>query len=358
MSVLRSDILEGVSRLALVGVAKNCGKTTTLNYLLSCGVCDDRIVGLVSIGIDGESTDLLIGTKKPPIQVGVGQWVVTARDALAKSSARIEYVASLGFSTPLGEVVVGRVIAPGTIVLAGMRHRQDIEDASALLEANGVDLVIIDGAYGRTVAARAEISDAIIVSTGAVLSDDSEEICERTCALVRRLAIDPVESGWQRDLVETAIDQDRCLLGGPDVSPVELARSSALLGLKDAGARFTDQILGVAVPGLVSDTVIEALLGVPQICVNEHVHKTERVLLVPDGTVLQASAGLSSRLERTWRVCGLAPARVIGVSINPSGIQGHQIDAESLRDLLLDRLAQRWPKISIFNPLHSNATPA
>ena len=78
MDSVQPDMLEGIGRLALVGVAKNCGKTTTLNYLLGSGVCSGRVVGLVSIGIDGESADLLIGTKKPPIHVAAGQWVLPA----------------------------------------------------------------------------------------------------------------------------------------------------------------------------------------------------------------------------------------------------------------------------------------
>jgi hypothetical protein len=353
MNLIQSDMLEGVGRLALVGVAKNCGKTTTLNYLLSCGVCDARTVGLVSIGIDGEAADLLIGTKKPPIHVASGQWVVTARDALAKSSARIEYAASLGFSTPLGEVVVGRVIESGTVVLAGMRHRGDLEDASAVLEAHGVDLVLIDGAYGRTVAARSEISDAILVSTGAVLSADVDVICRRTVQLINRLALEAAEPGWQRDLLDAAIKGDRCLLGGPDIAPVALASSSALLGLKDAAGLFSDEISAVAVPGLVSDSVVEELLGVPRQSLG-----TRRTLLVPDGTVLQASPRLLGRLERSWKIRGLEPARVVAISINPSGVQGHHIDADRLTELLVDALGERWPKLSVFNPLHSDAAPA
>jgi hypothetical protein len=234
-----------------------------------------------------------------------------------------------------------------------MRHAGDLQEATAVLEAHGVDLVVIDGAYGRTVAARSELSDAIIVSTGAVLSDDVEEVCSSTVALVDRLALEVVEPGWQSDLLEAAIAADRCLLGGPSIAPIELASPSALLGLKGAGALFGDQVAGVAVPGLVSDSVIEELFAVPG-----RDSQAGRTLLVPDGTVLQASAGLLRRLERSWRIRAASSARVVAISINPSGVQGNQIDAESLRNLLLEALGERWPKLSVFNPLHSKAAPA
>ncbi len=348
MDLLPTDIFDGVGCVALVGVAKNCGKTTTLNYLLGCGVCDGRTVGLVSVGIDGESSDLLIGTRKPPIHVQRDQWVVTARDALRKSSARIEYVASLGFSTPLGEVVCGRVIEAGSVVLAGMRHGGDLERAAGALEAHGVDLVLVDGAYGRTVAARGGLADAVIVSTGAVLGGDVEAICDATTALIDRLSLAPVEAGWQRALIDQAIAEDRCLLGGPGVEPVALPARSALVGLRQlAGSTspFTDRVLGLAVPGLVSDSVIEHLLGVAG---------SSRVLLVPDGTVLQARAALVRRLARTWQIRAACPAQILAISVNPTGIQGHAVDDVELRAAL----HWRWPSIHLFNPLHSAASPA
>lgn len=345
MSSIPAGMLDGVGRLALVGVAKNCGKTTTLNFLLGSPACAERRVGLVSVGIDGESADLLIGTKKPPIYVERDHWVVTARDALARSSARVEYVESLGFSTPLGEVLVGRVLEPGTIMLAGVRHRGDLHKGIDMLEKHGVDLVIIDGAYGRTVAAKAGLSDALVVSTGAVLSSDVDEICEETAQLVDRLALEPAELTWQRKLLAKAITEKRCLLGGERIEPVELPMKSALLGLRRAGTLWTDMVEAIAIPGLVSDSVIEHLLAAGG---------AGRVLLVPDGTVLQASARLFARLERRWQVRGLNSARILAVSINPSSVQGHRVDA----DALAAKLGERWSQFCIFNPLHSAATPA
>ena len=44
----------GPGRCALVGVAKNCGKTTTLNALARRQRELGRVVGLISIGVDGE----------------------------------------------------------------------------------------------------------------------------------------------------------------------------------------------------------------------------------------------------------------------------------------------------------------
>ena len=37
-------------RIAVVGIAKNSGKTTTLNYLIQMGEAQKRTVGLMSVG--------------------------------------------------------------------------------------------------------------------------------------------------------------------------------------------------------------------------------------------------------------------------------------------------------------------
>src|SRR5699024_10486695 len=117
------------------------------------GALKTRTVGMVSVGIDGETKDVLLGSEKPAIWAGAGDWLVTARDALLKSSAQVEYVENLGFSTPLGEVFCARVVQPGEVVLGGLRHRADLLKSCQILESHGVDLVLIDGAYARTVAA-------------------------------------------------------------------------------------------------------------------------------------------------------------------------------------------------------------
>lgn len=330
-----------IRRLALVGVAKNCGKTTVLNYLLRAGICDGRTVGLMSVGIDGEEADALLGSPKPPILVRAGDWVITARDALAQSSARIEYVAALGFSTPLGEVICGRVIQSGKIILAGMRHRADLLQGCALLEAQGVDLVLVDGAYGRTVAAGGGVSDALIICTGAVVSPDMDIICRRTQALIDHLAPAPIVLSWQQVLLAQAIDADRFLLGGAQVEPTHPPARSALLGLGQAAPLWHADIDAIAIPGLVSDRVVEHLLAVPA-----HQRLHPRALLVPDGTVLQAHPDLLERLGRTWEIRALSSPRLLAVALNPHGQPARPLAPSALTDAC----RERWPNTIVFNP--------
>ncbi|MFW5967791.1 MAG: hypothetical protein ACOCV2_09750 [Persicimonas sp.] len=338
MTDVTHDIVEGLGRLAIVGVAKNCGKTTTLNHLLNA-TAEDRNIGLVSVGLDGESADLLIGTDKPRIVARRGTHLVTTDGALGESTARVEYVEALGIATPLGEVVVARVLDPGSILLAGLRHRADLQRAGRALEAHGCELVFIDGAYGRTVAARPDVAEAAVVSTGAVLSSDIDQIVARTTAFIERLALEPTDVAWQTELIERAVGHKRCLLGGPAVAPRPLCARSALIGLAEADGVWSDEsVRAVAIPGLVSDGVVEHLLAAPP-----HVS----TLLVPDGTVLKARADLLLRLRDHFEVRALSSIEIRAISVNPTGPRGRRVD----RDALIERLANRWPSTPVVDPL-------
>lgn len=323
-------------RIAVVGVAKNCGKTTTLNRLLELAVRSGRELGLMSIGIDGESEDVLLGTPKPPIHVEPGQWVITAEDAAHASSAVLEYYETMGFETPLGAVVMTRVREAGEVILAGLRHRGDVRAGIEALERHGVNLVMVDGAYGRIASAHAGVTDGVVLSTGAVVSEHVEGVVEKTAELMDRLTLEAIEEPWHLTLLERATRENQCFLGGPSIAPLALPSRSALVGLPQARGLWAPEVEAVAVPGLVSDRVVEELIraGGP------------RTLLVPDGTALQADGKLLERLRRTWQVRVGSPARVLGIAVNPTSVQGWTLSEEALTAAL----RARWPKITIFNP--------
>ena len=68
--------LHSVKTMSIVGMCKNAGKTTMLNWLLEQGKLQG-VLGLTSIGRDGESTDIVTGTENfrpggPPDRHGQG----------------------------------------------------------------------------------------------------------------------------------------------------------------------------------------------------------------------------------------------------------------------------------------------
>ena len=55
------DLLKDYKRVSIIGMEKNVGKTTVLNQLIE-DIGMKKIVGLTSIGRDGEDTDVVTNT--------------------------------------------------------------------------------------------------------------------------------------------------------------------------------------------------------------------------------------------------------------------------------------------------------
>ena len=78
-----------ISRLSLVGLAKNVGKTTTTNHLLAT-LLDKQLyradeLALTSLGLDGEASDALTGLPKPRYVPEAGILVATTADLLLQA---------------------------------------------------------------------------------------------------------------------------------------------------------------------------------------------------------------------------------------------------------------------------------
>jgi hypothetical protein len=202
----------------------------------------------------------------------------------------------------------------------------------------GADRVIIDGAYGRVMSAQPGLADAVVVATGAVVSPRPDVVAQRTASLVERLSLPRVEEPWERSLLDAALDADRVLLGGPQIEPIELPAKSALLGLARGRDRWTADVRGVAVPGLVSDRVVQELV---------RRRRKSGVLLIRDGTVLQADEKVLRKFHRAWSIRVRDRCDVVAISFNPRGIGGARIHPGQLAQAI----ARRCPKMPVFNPL-------
>ncbi len=56
------DLSSKYKTISIVGMAKNAGKTTALNYLIEEAMDEGVLLGVTSTGRDGETQDLVTGT--------------------------------------------------------------------------------------------------------------------------------------------------------------------------------------------------------------------------------------------------------------------------------------------------------
>ena len=197
--------LHSVKTMSIVGMCKNAGKTTVLNWLLR-NSRHDRVLGLTSIGRDGESTDVVTGTEKPSIFVPAGTMIATAKDMLRLGDVTQEVLMTTGIPTPIGEVVIVRARSAGYVQLAGPSITTQLKTVSRHFFDLGADQSIIDGALGRKSLGARAVAEGVILCTGASYHMSMEKVVADTVNIYRIMNIP--KASTLPEAVEDALSND------------------------------------------------------------------------------------------------------------------------------------------------------
>ena len=176
--------LNETKTMSIVGMCKNAGKTTMLNWLLTGGHLRGTL-GLTSIGRDGESTDVVTGTEKPGIFVREGTLIATAKDMLRLGDVTKEILMTTGIPTPLGEVVILRARSAGYVQLAGPSITTQLKAVSQYFFDLGADRSVIDGALGRKSLGARAVAEGVILCTGASYHMSMDKVIADTAHIYR-----------------------------------------------------------------------------------------------------------------------------------------------------------------------------
>lgn len=166
------------SIIAVIGLCKNAGKTTTMCRLIR--ELEGTPIALTSVGRDGETTDLVTGTEKPEIWVSKGTLFGTARGLLNLCDVTVEVTGVTDCATPLGVVGVFRALSDGYIQLAGPSAVAHLAPLCRQFFDQGARRVIIDGAAGRKSLAGAGKESCAILCVGASLDPVMEKAVAET----------------------------------------------------------------------------------------------------------------------------------------------------------------------------------
>ena len=172
------DVLKYKS-ISFVGMEKNAGKTQTLNYVLSRLRTFSKTIALTSIGVDGETTDIVTLTSKPEIEIYPNTTFITSQALYPQREivSAIEEVSTQ--TTALGRLIKAKAITQGKILLGGPSDTKNLKKLLEKLEKN-TDLILIDGALSRKTFGSPSITQAMILSTGASLSASLNVVVKKT----------------------------------------------------------------------------------------------------------------------------------------------------------------------------------
>jgi hypothetical protein len=345
-----SELTASTGRLALVGLAKNTGKTEALAALLRELEAQGRRVGVTSVGRDGEERDVIDSRiEKPRVLLPAGSFVATTDGLLRASTIPHELLEDTGVRTPLGRVMLARLEGAGAIEVAGPSAAENVRAVSDAMLAHGAEQVLIDGAIDRRAASSPDVADGLIVSTGAVLDHDIDEVVQQTrdaVELVRLASVDKDAAAGPR-LRELA-RAGESLLVGEDLEPIALPPRFLLTADPERVAQLLDGNPGgrwLIVAGALPERFLRGLLH------PVHKRRRELVLVVADPTKVFLWKRGPEWFERQGVVLRtFSRIALEAITVNPVAPQSHRFDSAELRG----RLAEAIPDVPIFDVLSSD----
>ena len=313
--------------VAIAGLAKNAGKTVTLNYLIREAHKRAFQIGVTSVGIDGESIDRVTLTAKPEIWLYEGMLFATSEAHYRNRLIQSEVTGIASRQTSLGKVVTARALSGGKVLLSGPADTFSLRQLIKDMLEEGIRTVIVDGALSRVSLASPAVTDAMILATGAALSPDINKIVSKTkfvCSLMELPEVDPCLKERLEPIATGVWSID------PDGNPVSLGIRTSLdlkaikEGISKYGSRFY-------IPGVVTDKLLQFLSS------QKEIKETE--LIVRDFTKLFIEpATLRVFLNKGGRLRVIKQTHLVAVTANPWSPAGYSVDKERLVESLRQEL--------------------
>ncbi len=325
-----------IKRLSVIGLAKNTGKTVTFNTL----VAECRTVGLkpalISFGRDGESVDAITLLEKPRIHVPPNTLFVTAERFINPAVIDIKSETGTGLFTVFGETKVYTSGSNGGMAeLIGVNTVAGLLKIIPLLERQS-DLVLIDGALDRRSSAVPLISDACILSTGAVLGMTEDDVVRHTEEAVSKLKVPELDDP---DLVEIArslfvSQKSGCITD--DGSVLQAGNADEAI----SGLGKENSVRAVVLSGALTDKRAEQILNSDR--------GRDLSVIIKDSTRLFLNSRLQGKMEKkgiSLRV--LDSVNTLAITVNPTRPFFSDMDSK----VLVSSLRKKFPEYLCYNIL-------
>ncbi len=312
--------IEQFRSVSIVGIAKNTGKTTCLNYVIRRLREEQKSIAITSIGLDGEERDVLYHTPKPRIVLHEGMVFVTTENDFVNAEFPASTLAVSERSTLLGRLVTARALGSGKIVISGPSDSTWLHEVITGMDKYGVALTLVDGAFSRMSLASPAVTDAMILCTGAACSGQLAELIRRTKFRCRLIDLPQVENSFFSTLfpLETNVWQmneqtgETCKIAG------------SVFTFTGEAEKLVAEKAVIYVSGAVTEQFLKTLC-------NKKYNGIK--LIVRDFSKLFVQQGTFDRfVRRGGQVEVLQKAKLLGVCTNPTSPDGARFDAVLLRN--------------------------
>lgn len=329
------DLSKKYKSVSIVGMAKNAGKTTALNYLIEEAIDEGVVLGVTSTGRDGESQDLVTGTEKPRVYLDEDMLVAVPSLLFDMADAGLEVLKKTKYSTAIGELLICRVREAGYVQVAGPVINAEQKLLCDDMLNLGCDLILIDGAIDRKTIASPDTSDAIILSTGAVLSRKLKNVVDETAHVVNLYRSPELAPGPVRDAIEKNSFEEKIMLVTESGEVRKLDLLTGLGAASEINGSIDEDTAYIYIPGAFTTSVISdiSLRNLKQV-----------QFVLKDPTKIFVSAMDWSRYRKKgFRLSVLKNIEIAAITVNPWAPAGYTFDNR----FLLEEMQKAIPDIPV-----------
>lgn len=329
------DLSKKYKSVSIVGMAKNAGKTTALNYFIEEAIDEGVALGVTSTGRDGESQDLVTGTEKPRVYLDEDMLVAVPSLLFDMADAGLEVLKKTKYSTAIGELLICRVREAGYVQVAGPVINAEQKLLCDDMLNLGCDLILIDGAIDRKTIASPDTSDAIILSTGAVLSRKLKNVVDETAHVVNLYRSPELAPGPVRDAIEKNSFEEKIMLVTESGEVRKLDLLTGLGAASEINGSIDEDTAYIYIPGAFTTSVISdiSLRNLKQV-----------QFVLKDPTKIFVSAMDWSRYRKKgFRLSVLKNIEIAAITVNPWAPAGYTFDNR----FLLEEMQKAIPDIPV-----------
>lgn len=324
--------------VSFVGMEKNTGKTQTLNYVLKrLGLFYEKKIGLTSIGIDGEKEDILHKTSKPEIIINPNTIFVTDRTLYRQKEVVSDILYVTQRRTALGEIVYAEAKTKGKVLLSGPSTTKWLKEVVEKLNSLGCDIVLVDGALDRRSLSSPLITDAMILSTGAVLSRSEKIIAKKTYLLYLLTLLEKTELSNKLMDIDNGIYS---ITDNEEIIPLNIPSTLMIESYKDVLFSYGYKLF---ISGIITDKLLLWLK------MQKNVENIE--IIVKDFTKIFCSKeALDGFFHKGGKLKVVYPANLIAITVNPfSPSNGYHLNSDNI----IKELKKYIKDIPIYNIIKS-----
>jgi hypothetical protein len=327
MKEILNEILTCKS-ISVVGLAKNTGKTETLNYILRQLSKSGKNIAVTSIGLDGEQIDQIFGTTKPEITIYKGMIFNSVEKFFAQRNFEADVLNISRLQTSLGRVITARAIETGKIILSGAADTQRLRKIIAQNAILGADITIVDGATSRLSLASPAITDALILATGTAYSANIEQLVKKTRFVCNLINLEtniliPLNERWLSEVEITNSSKVFTLIDN-ELYNLQISSSLMINKISTENLEKIRQSKNLVIFGIVSDNLINFL--------RLNIDLQDFILIAQDFTKIFISPqNYNIFTKKGGKINVMHRPKLLAVTINPTSPEGITLHSETLQ---------------------------